>query len=182
MLDFDNSATGGKDHTHNKYKQNEAPESSQARTITHCPPSPAPHSGKDITVAQTGRPIQTQNHNSHPTPPSSPESFLLLFSSALFFFVCLLSAPPPPPPLFFKLVYRTRREAACGKELSLLSFDDVISVVVPQRTFFLTRKKPAVSVSPYFVSLFVSSVFLLFFVNDNKKDLPLNVQDVFSHT
>lgn len=51
----------------------------------------------------------------------------------------------------------------------LVVVDDVISVVVPQWTFFLWReKKPAVSSLLSFCSLFVS-IFLLFFVNDNKK-------------
>lgn len=34
----------------------------------------------------------------------------------------------------------------------------------------------------FFLFSICLSIFLLFFVNDNKKDLPLNVQDVFSHT
>lgn len=130
----------------------------------HNPLPPAPHSGKDITAAQMGRPIKTQNHHSHPhtlflrlhLPPCF---FLLLFSSALSpsLSVAFLSI------FFFKLVYRTRREAACGKELSLLSFDDVNSVVVPQRTFFLWReKKPAVSSLFSFCSLFVSQSFSCF--------------------
>lgn len=45
------------------------------------------------------------------------------------------------------------------------------------------QKKPAVSSLFFLFVLYLSlSIFLLFFVNDNKKDLPLNVQDVFSHT
>lgn len=47
---------------------------------------------------------------------------------------------------------------------------------------FSGEKKPAVSSLFSFRSLFVSQSFSCFFVNDDKKDLPLNVQDVFSHT
>lgn len=51
----------------------------------------------------------------------------------------------------------------------LVVVDDVISVVVPQWTFFLWREKKASSFFiTFFCSLFVS-IFLLFFVNDNKK-------------
>lgn len=164
-MEFGDLATGGKDHIQKHMNtQREIPESLRARTITHCPPPP-PHSGKDITAAQMGRPIQTQNHHSHPLPllrihlPSC--FFLLLFllrSFSLSLSVAFLSFF-----FFFKLVYRTRREAACGKELSLLSFDDVICVVVPQRTFFLRReKKPAVSSLFSFCSLFVSRSFSCF--------------------
>lgn len=60
----------------------------------HNPLPPAPHSGKDITAAQMGWPIQTQNQHSHPHPPAqnSPSSLFLStsFSPLLFlpFFVC----------------------------------------------------------------------------------------------
>lgn len=117
-----------------------------------------------------GRPIQTQNHHSHPHPflriYLPPCFFLLLFSSALSPSLSVAYCP-----FFFKLVYRTRREAAFGKELSLLSFDDVISVVVPQRTFFLWRekKKPAVSWLFSFCSVFVSQSFSCFFCKWQQK-------------
>lgn len=165
-------------------------------THVHTEWNPRELVGSDHNPLPPAPPLREGHHsgpnglaNSDPEPPLAPQPplllrihlppcfFLLLFSTAFFLSLsvafCLFS---------FKLVYRTRREAACGKELSLLSFDDVISVVVPQWTFFLWReKKPAVSSLFSFCSLFVST-FLLFFVNDNKKDLPLNVQDVFSHT
>ena len=66
------------------------------------------------------------------------------------------------------------------QELSLLSFDDVITVVVPQRMFRLWREKKASSSFFSFCSLFVSIFSPVFF--KLQKDLPLNVQDVFSHT
>lgn len=181
-------ATGGKDHiqTH-MYTQTEIPESSQARTITHCPPPP-PTQGRTSQRPKRVGQFRPRTTTRTPTPPpqNSPSSLFLstYFSPLLFLplFVCCFSSLLFF--FFFKLVNRTRREAACGKELSLLSFDDVISVVVPQRMFLsLKRKKKA---SSFFMIFFLFSIclsiFLLFFVNDNKKDLPLNVQDVFSHT
>jgi len=144
-------------------------------------PLPPPTQGR-TSVAQMGWPVQTQNHHLHPLPPSCSSEFTFLLVSTYFCFSSLLSLSVAFQ-LFFKLVYRTRREAACGKELSLLSFDDVISVVVPQRTFFLWREKSQQFLHNFIFVLYLSlNLFLLFFVNDDKKDLPLNVQDVFSHT
>lgn len=110
--------------------------------------------------------------NSDPEPQLAPHPLLRIhflpvpfyfFSPLLFLPLFCLLLFVPPPPLFFKLVYRTRREAACGKELSLLSFDDVISVVVPQRTFFLLREKSQQFLHDFlFFSLFVSQSFSCF--------------------
>lgn len=96
-----------------------------------------------------------------PSPPQNPLpscSFLLLFSPALsLLFVCCFFS-------LFKLAYRTRWEAACGKALSLLSFDDVISVAVPQRTLFLRRGKKASSFFIiFFYVLYLSQSFSFFF-------------------
>lgn len=84
QLEFSNLATGGKDHIlKHMYTQTEILELTGS-DHNLLPPRP-PHSGKDITAAQTGRPIQTQNHHSHPPsltplPPQNPCcSFLLLF-------------------------------------------------------------------------------------------------------
>ena len=182
-LEFGDLATGGKYRIQkHMYTQSEIPESSRARTITHCPPRPplreGHHSGPNGSANSDPEPPLA---SPYPLPQTSPSSLFLSTSFLLCsfsLFVCCFFVY-----FFFKLVYRTRREAACGKELSLLSFDDVNSVVVPQRTFFLWReKKPAVSSLFSFCSLFVSQSFSCFFVNDDKKDLPLNVQDVFSHT
>lgn len=176
--EFSDLATGGQDHIQNNHMYTDWNPSELAGS-DHNPLPPPPHSGKDITATQAGQPIQTQNHHSHPHPPfQNPPSSLFLSSRFLCSFhpLCLLLFVP-----FFKLVYRTRREAAWGKELSLLSFDDVIGVVVPRRTLFSDEKKA----SSFFMSFFLFSVCLDLspvFVNDNKKDLPLNVQDVFSHT
>lgn len=184
-VEFGDLATGGKDHIQkHMYTQSEIPESSWARTITHCPPPPPPTQGRTSQRPKWVGQFRPRTTTRTPIPllriHLPPCFFLLLFSPAISPSLCLLLFVPP---LFFKLVYRTRREAACGKELSLLSFDDVISVVVPQRTVFLWREKKA---SSFFIIFFLFSIclsiFLLFFVNDNKKDLPLNVQDVFSHT
>lgn len=156
----DSLVTGVKDHIQkHTYMQTEIPESLQARTITHCPSPPT----QGRTSQRPKRVNQFRPRKTTRSPTSSESTSSLFLSTSFLFFsalsLCLLLLFCPFF-LFFKLVYRTRREAACGKELSLL-FDDVISVVVPQQTFFLWReKKPAVSLFS-FCSLFFS-VFLLF--------------------
>lgn len=90
LVEFGDLTTGGKDHIQkHMYTQSEIPESLWARTITHCPPPPAPplreghHSGPNGLA------------NSDPEPPLAPLShllrihlpscfFLLLFSTAFF--------------------------------------------------------------------------------------------------
>lgn len=129
MRQVGNSATGWDDHIEkHKYTQTEIPESLRARTITHCPPPPT--QGRTSQWPQWVGQFRPRNTTHSPTPQNPLPPFLLLFCSAPSL-CCFLSF------LFIKLEYRTRREAACGKELSLLSFDDVISVVVPQQMFFL---------------------------------------------
>lgn len=161
-LEFGDQATGGKDRIQkHMYTQSEIPESLRARTITHCPPPPT--QGRTSQRPKWVGQFRPRTTTRIPIPSSSDFTFLLVsfyfFSPLLFLPLCLLLFCL----FFFKLVYRTRREAACGKELSLLSFDDVNSVVVPQRTFFLSReKKPAVSSLFSFCSLFVSQSFSCF--------------------
>lgn len=149
-----------------------------ARTITHCPPPPlreGHRSGPNGSASSNPEPPLSPP----PPPQNSPSSSFptYFFSSSL----CCSST------LFYfnlKLVYRSRREAACGGELSLLSFEDVISVVVPQRTFSPWRETKSQQflhdfLYVLYLSLNRSPVFCKWW---QKEDLPLNVQDVFSHT
>lgn len=157
-----NFVTGGKDHIQkHTYMQTEIPESLHARTITHCPSPPT--QGRTSQRPKWVNQFRPRNTTRSPTSSeSTSSSFLstsfLLCSFSLLLFV--LSSSFSFLYFFFKLVYRTRRAAACGKELSLL-FDDVISVV-PQQTFFLWEEKKSQQFHYFLFVLYLSKSFSCF--------------------
>lgn len=95
LVEFGDSATGGKDHMTTKTHtnaQSEIPESSWARTITHCPPPHPPlreghHSGPNGLANSDPEPPLAPR--SSPPPQNSPSSLFLSTSFAPLLSSCL---------------------------------------------------------------------------------------------
>lgn len=125
-----------------------------------------PLSGKDLTWPELGQPIH--NHHS-PLLTSSP--FLSLLPLAHFFLLAFFRLF-----FFFFFCEFLGPDGTLGsKEVWVVIVYDVTVVLVAQRKFFLFQ-------SQQFPSFSYSVVLLSHFFKWHKRDLPLNVQDVFSRT
>lgn len=177
-LEFGDLTTGGKDHIlSHMYMQTEIPQSSYARTITHCPLPLPPTQGSTSQRPRWVGQFRPRTTNRTPIPfweSTSSLSFVLfsLLCSHSPFNVSCFSSP-------FKLVYRTRWEAACGCPCCHSMMSSLLSFL--RWCSFSGEKKKASSFFIFFlfsICVNLSPVFCKW----QQEDLPLNVQDVFSHT
>lgn len=128
-------------------------ESSWAGPLPHCP-------GPPLREGLHSDPYWSANSDPHSSPLFS---FLFLHSFSLLLSVSVLVS-------------------FIGPDGTMSPFDDVISVVVPQQTILSLKRKPSQQfLCVPFLNFVCLTLFPPVFVNDSR-DLPLNVQEVFSRT